>query len=467
MKNFGAKWLALALAVGAAASLSLNGCGDGGGGGTAGTTGGAGRGGTTGQAGRGGTGGSTAGTGGGVAGRGGTGGGTAGTGGGTAGSTAGSGGGTAGSGGGVACPGNATFNTATESFALNTFAQAGNLAILEGGTPATLAHNTTEGDPTAGSLKVDAPFSDYNQYVDIQRNLGPTMLRNWTGAKLHVRVKVASGGNPSAMNPMGIQPYVNTGASYNGYCSKYTNLVAGNGWNDYVLDLSTCAAASSDPSMVVAFGVSIQAGNGMDGDGGVNSMKPTAAVIYIDTFMLEGNCGGGTGGTGGGAGGTAGGAGGSGGRGGSGGTAGAGGATAGAGGGTAGAGGATAGAGGGTAGATAGAGGGTAGAGGGTAGAAGGAGGAGGSNLPACTSTTATSPAMSAADYCTLLFSGCTGTAGFTNIYADMAACTAGYPGLSETLRMCRSYHLCNALGAGPKATHCPHAVGMNGQCGS
>ena len=64
------------------------------------------------------------------------------------------------------------------------------------------------------------------------------MLKNWAGMKLHVRVKVASGGNSVPANS-GVQPYVNTGASYN-YCGGYSNLVAGNGWNDYVLNLATC-----------------------------------------------------------------------------------------------------------------------------------------------------------------------------------------------------------------------------------
>jgi hypothetical protein len=292
MKNFGAKWLAVAAVVGAAAGMSLNGCG--GGGGT--TTG---KGGSAGSsaAGRGGTGGSsTAGTGGSsTAGRGGS---TAGTGGSTAGtggsSTAGTGGtsnsdGGAGTNGGLPCPGTATFDTDVQSFQLNTFAAAGNLANLEGGTPATASWIGTQGDPGLGAVKINAPYSDYNQFVDLQRGLGSTMLKNWTGYKMHVRVKVESGLNPSSMNPAGVQPYVNTGTSYN-YCGGYTNLVAGNGWNDYVLDLSTCTAPV-DVSMVIAFGVSIQTGSGMGSDGGVNPMKPTTAVIYIDSFWLEGSCG--------------------------------------------------------------------------------------------------------------------------------------------------------------------------------
>ena len=371
MKNFGSKWLMLTGLAGlASGSLFGVGCGGGNdnGSGTAGTTGSAGHAGTTGAAGHAGTtgtAGSTAGTTG-SAGRGGT----TGTAGSTAGTTgtAGTGGasgagGSAGANGGLPCPGLNTFDSTVEGFALNTYAASGNLANLEGGSPATIGWTNEDGNPVAGALKINAPFSDYGQFVDAQHGLGSSNLKNWTGYKMHVRVKVASGLNPSAMNPAGIQPYVNTGTSYN-YCGPWNNLVAGNGWNDYVLDLSGCTGI--DPSMIIAYGVSIQTGSGVNGDAGVNPQKPTAAVIYIDSFWLEGSCGsdGGTAGSGGGTGGAAGG------------TAGAAGGTGGAAGGSAGAGGTTGSAGtGGAAGATAGSGGH---AGGGAGGAAGGSAGAGG-----------------------------------------------------------------------------------------
>src|SRR6478609_8083587 len=274
MKNFGAKWLALAAMSAAVAGMGLNGCGGGDNGTGTGGSGGSGKGGTTGAAGKGGT----TGTGGG---------GTTGTGG-AQGGSGGSPDGGAGAGGGLPCPGLATFDTTVEGFALNTFAGAGNLANLEGGTPATLSFSATEGNPSPGSVKIDAPFSDYNQYVDVQHNFGSTMLKNWSAnLAMKVRVKVASGGNQSNLNPMGIQPYINAGTTYM-YCGSYANLVAGNGWNEYTLDLSACAAAV-DKTMVIAYGVSITAGNGqLANDGGTNTTKPIAAVIYVDSFYLTG-----------------------------------------------------------------------------------------------------------------------------------------------------------------------------------
>jgi hypothetical protein len=382
MKNFGAKWLALAVVFGAAAGLSLNGCGDGGGstakGGSGGSSSG-GKGGTTG------TGGATAGTGGSSAGHGGTTGtaGTGGSGGGTAG-TGGSGGGTAGTGGSGGSPLNCpvgVFATGLEGFALNQYnTSPGNLFTREAGAKAAFAFESGMGDPAPGSVKIDAPYDAYDQLVDLQKGWSATTLQNWTGAtKLHVRVKVASGLDPASTGIRGgVQPYVQTTSGYVD-CRAWNSIANGKSdWGDYVLDLSTCGATWKIAE-VISVGVTIETGNGMLGDAGVNSEKPTSATIYVDSFWLEGTCGGtGTGGAGGATGG-------SGGRGGSG---GAGGATGGAGGATGGAGGATGGSGGaggaaghgggGAGGATGGAGGATGGAGGATGGAGGATGGAGG-----------------------------------------------------------------------------------------
>ena len=278
------------------------------------------------------------------------GGGTTGTAGasGTTGGGGNAGGGATGNGGALGCPALNAFDATVEGFALNTYQGSGNtnLADLEGGAPAMLSWTNTDGSPTAGALKITAPFSDYNQSFDVQLGFGSTALKNWSGYKLHVRVKVASGLNPSPYNPADIQPHVSTGTGYS-YCGGDNNLIAGNGWNEYILDLSKCPS-TADPSMIIAYGLGITSGNGINGDAGVNPAKPTAAVVYIDSFWLEGSCGsdGGTAGSGGGTGGAAGG------------TAGAAGGTGGAAGGSAGAGGTTGSAGtGGAAGATAGSGG--------------------------------------------------------------------------------------------------------------
>jgi len=80
--------------------------------------------------------------------------------------------------------------------------------------------------------------------------------------------------------------------------------------------------------------------------------------------------------------------------------------------------------------------------------------------LPQCTSTTATSTAMSASDFCKIYIATCgTSRTGYTS----EAECETSY-GAVTTQKMCRSYHLCNAVSTHDTATHCPHAVGI-GQC--
>src|SRR5262249_30611113 len=122
--------------------------------------------------------------------------------------------------------------------------------------------------------------------------------------------------NYPTSSPMGVQPYVNTG-NYTGFCSNYTNVKGIGGWQEYILDMSTCAGMSADASMVIAAGVSFHTGSGqLSGDAGVNPTKPVSATIHVDSFWLEGSCGStdggaGAGGATGGAGGATGGSGGS------------------------------------------------------------------------------------------------------------------------------------------------------------
>jgi hypothetical protein len=85
---------------------------------------------------------------------------------------------------------------------------------------------------------------------------------------------------------------------------------------------------------------------------------------------------------------------------------------------------------------------------------------------PICTSTTATSPPMSPADFCAIFLADCgTSYAG----HATMAECEASYEAAradSPTRQACESYHLCNAdRGTGAiRQVHCPHAAGL-GPC--
>src|SRR4029077_17146456 len=67
----------------------------------------------------------------------------------------------------------ATFDTGLDGFIFGQYddPSAQNLALArDAGAPATLAWDSTQGDPAPGSLKVTAPYSAFYQYVDVQKN---------------------------------------------------------------------------------------------------------------------------------------------------------------------------------------------------------------------------------------------------------------------------------------------------------
>ena len=97
------------------------------------------------------------------------------------------------------------------------------------------------------------------------------------------------------MNPTGVQPYVSTTSvtyarlPFSGNVHEPRS--PGTAGTTTSSTSSTCAATRSDrqghrPS------ASASRPAAADGDGGVNPMKPTAATIYVDSFWLEGSCGG-------------------------------------------------------------------------------------------------------------------------------------------------------------------------------
>jgi hypothetical protein len=73
---------------------------------------------------------------------------------------------------------------------------------------------------------------------------------------------------------------------------------------------------------------------------------------------------------------------------------------------------------------------------------------------------------MAAADFCAIFLDTCSGVADFTIPagFTTTQMCTSSYAALSDSLRMCRSYHLCNAISTGDPMPHCQHAVGI-GAC--
>jgi hypothetical protein len=174
----------------------------------------------------------------------------------------------------------ATFDTSTQSFAFSTYDEPTNLAVHNGGMAPTLAWDGTDGSPTSmqGSLKVFAPYSGANQYVDIQSPTFPTgMLANWMGGKLHVRVKVDTGSTFAGQ----IEPYVDTTSAFK-FVGSSINVMMGGGWHDYTvtLDSAMTRIGGYDNTQVILYGVHIGSGGGGMNQGPVN--------FHIDSFTIEG-----------------------------------------------------------------------------------------------------------------------------------------------------------------------------------
>lgn len=181
----------------------------------------------------------------------------------------------------------ATFDTNIQSFAFSTYDEASNLAVHNGGMPPTLDWDGTDGSPSdpslgpVGSLKVFAPYSGANQYVDIQSPTFPsTMLRNWAGGKLHVRVEVDTGSTFAGQ----IEPYADTTSAFT-FVGSSINVMMSAGWHDYVVPLDTAMTrnAGYDNTQVILFGVHIGSG------GSGANQKPV--TFHIDSFAIEGVAG--------------------------------------------------------------------------------------------------------------------------------------------------------------------------------
>jgi len=182
------------------------------------------------------------------------------------------------------CPGIATFDQPDlQGFALAIDHLSGNPAGVNRSGWAKLAFDGTEGDPSPGSLRIDAPFNGYSQFIDVRRTLGGAAAQNWTNYKLHVRVRLASGGGPDPGDAAGVELYV-LAAGGASSCASYGAVPRGNDWNDYALDLN---CPSVGPSNVTAYGVSVVTSAG---ENPMPTVNLTSAVIFVDSFWLEGSC---------------------------------------------------------------------------------------------------------------------------------------------------------------------------------
>jgi hypothetical protein len=179
----------------------------------------------------------------------------------------------------------ATFDANAKGFSFSTYNEVPNLAVHYTDTPPTLTWNGADGSPSPGCLKVTAPFSAANQYVDVQSQSFQTDTMNlctgcmnWTGGTLHVRIKVDAGSTFTGQ----IEPYADTTANYT-FVGTSINVQMDNNWHDYTVNLNNAMTRNSgyDLSKVILFGVHIGTGNSP-------ASTPTPVTFEIDSFSIDG-----------------------------------------------------------------------------------------------------------------------------------------------------------------------------------
>jgi len=152
--------------------------------------------------------------------------------------------------------------------------------------------DSSAGSPDPGSLKVVAPYTGANQYVDIQKSM-TNSPQDWRGKTLHVRLKVADGTYPG-----GAQVYVITVPNQYVFGGTFTNVAKNNNWQEFTVNVDAPMTQNSgyDPSQIIEVGVQLNTGSA----GG----SATTVTFNIDSFSIDPPIGStGTGGAGGGAGG--------------------------------------------------------------------------------------------------------------------------------------------------------------------
>jgi len=212
--------------------------------------------------------------------------------------TTGSGGSTGGTGGGQTPRVSYTFNTDKEGWGLSTYVDTNytNLGAatdpdsgvsLDGGMIPTLEWNSTDGDPSPGSIKVSCTFTGFKQYVDPGINLMTDADLSGTHNYVRARIRLVSGTFPSG----GVQFHISTGRSgpssyvYGSAPFINSSSLALGTWITITLDTSTIPQPTDgrkfDPTMVVQIGVQFTTGDPYEG--GVPAFGP--AAFEIDTVQ--------------------------------------------------------------------------------------------------------------------------------------------------------------------------------------
>jgi endoglucanase len=182
---------------------------------------------------------------------------------------------------------NYTFDHGTQGWALNNWNNP-NFTNLGAGSPdagplPTLGFSGTDGEPSAGALKLTVAFTDHTQYAAASTNLYPGL--NLNGKTLHARVRLLSGSFVGG----GVDLYAVSGPPYVVEASPTldaASLTAG-AWVPLTLILSNTTAVGFDTSKIVEIGVDFFASAALMVDGGISDAGAFAnsgnIVFEIDT----------------------------------------------------------------------------------------------------------------------------------------------------------------------------------------
>lgn len=171
-----------------------------------------------------------------------------------------------------------TFDSTTEGFAIEAYHDLAQVNLGDPAsvatTPPTISLDDTQGSPTAGSLKVTAPYSGASQYVDIQKSIQANP-QNWMGKTMHVRIKVTSGTFRG-----GVQLYAKTGMAFV-FGGTYINFGPGSGWQEFTLNVTSpmTIIPGYDPTRVFSFGLQLNTGSA--------GAAATPVTFNIDSFSID------------------------------------------------------------------------------------------------------------------------------------------------------------------------------------
>jgi hypothetical protein len=168
------------------------------------------------------------------------------------------------------------FDHSTQGWGFNAFNSPppSNIFVQPGGAPPSISLDSSDGNPAPGALRVTAPFTALDQFVDAIVGVSQPGL-NLSGQQLHVMVKLVSG------TFGGLQFHASSGASFAFTAAPFVGSLPLGQWVPITLDLTSGTSPDFDPSQVVQIGVQFFSGFSNNGGTFVNTGD---TVVEIDTL---------------------------------------------------------------------------------------------------------------------------------------------------------------------------------------